>query len=87
MRYLSVAAPLACLVAASHARKCHNLTVPVAVSSRNAVFNLKAPATDIEMTNFFLDWTQQGHNYSNQILTGVSIHRNRALSANPYRCF
>lgn len=60
------------LAALASARKCMNLTVEVTVDARNAVFNLTAPASDIEVTNFILDFTQQSHNISAEYLTGVS---------------
>lgn len=60
------------LAAVSSARHCQNITVEVPVDSRNAVFNLTAPATNIDVTNFVLDLTQNGHNLTNQVLTGVS---------------
>lgn len=66
---LSAALGLAVL---SSARKCQNMTVEVPVDARNAVFNLTAPSTNIEVTNFILNQAQQGHNYSSTILTGVS---------------
>lgn len=72
MKFQSSLAALAGIVAVASARKCQNVTVPVTISSRNPVFNLTAPGTNIEMTNFFLDWTRNGHNYSNEVLTGVS---------------
>lgn len=62
------------LAALSSARKCQNMTVQVPVDSRNAVFSLKAPASNIEVTNFALNMTQQGHNFTAAVLTGVSEH-------------
>lgn len=60
------------LAALSSARHCQNITVQVPVDSRNAVFNRTAPATNIDVTNFVLDLTRQGHNLTNEVLTGVS---------------
>jgi pimeloyl-ACP methyl ester carboxylesterase len=51
---------------------CTNLTVPVDLSARNGVFNVKAPQNDIEVTNFILDNTQQGANYSQAVLQGYA---------------
>ncbi len=73
MRSLSLVAALASIVTVTTARKCQNITVPVTISARNAVFSLKAPATDIEATNFVLGSVQQGKNYTNSLLTGVSL--------------
>lgn len=61
-----------CLAAVSSASKCQNLTVLVPVDARNAVFNLTAPTSNIEVTNVVLDLTQQGHNLTDEVLTGVS---------------
>lgn len=60
------------LAGLSSARKCTDLTVEVPVVSRNAVFNRTAPTDDIEVTNFVLDLTRQGHNLTQEALTGVS---------------
>lgn len=60
------------LAAAASARKCQNLTVEVELSSRNGVFNFDAPSTNIDVTNFILDLSQQGANYSDSLLSGVS---------------
>jgi hypothetical protein len=54
------------------ARHCQNLTIPLSVSARQGVFNLTAPTDNIAVTNFILDLSRQGHNYSNEVLTGVS---------------
>jgi hypothetical protein len=62
---------LTALAALGQARNCQNLTIPVSVSARQGVFNLSAPADNIAVTNFILDLSPQGHNYSNEILTGV----------------
>lgn len=59
------------LASLSSARKCTDLSIEVPVVSRNAVFNRTAPKNDIEVTNFVLDLTRQGHNLTNEALTGV----------------
>lgn len=59
---------LASLVSARH---CQNVTVPVAVSARNAIYNQSASKNDIEVTNFVLNMLRQGHNYPSQLLEGV----------------
>lgn len=61
------------LAAISSARNCQDLSVEVPVVARNAVFDIAAPSTDIDVTNFALDLTQQGHNLTAELLTGVSI--------------
>lgn len=59
------------LASLSSARKCTDLSVEVPVVSRNAVFNRTAPKDNIEVTNFVLDLTRQGHNLTNEALAGV----------------
>jgi len=71
MKY-TIAAVVAALAVAASARHCTNITVPVSISARNGVFNVTAPANDIDVTNFFLDLTQQGKNFSANVLQGVS---------------
>ncbi|KOS21761.1 hypothetical protein ESCO_001426 [Escovopsis weberi] len=58
------------LAVAAAARKCHNVTVPISISSQNAVFDLKAPTTEIEVSNFFLRFTRQGSDYSKELQKG-----------------
>lgn len=60
------------LASVASARKCTNLVVDVTTDARNAVFNLTAPKSNIEVTDFVLDLTQQGHNATKEFLTGVS---------------
>jgi hypothetical protein len=63
---------LAALVGAASARNCRNITVPVQISARNAVFNAPRPDTAIDAINFGLNLVRNGHNYTNETLTGVS---------------
>lgn len=67
----AVAAALTALVSVGAAYTCQNLTIPISVSARQGVFSLSAPANNIEVTNFILDLTQQGHNLTQEVLTGV----------------
>jgi hypothetical protein len=55
------------------ARKCYNLTIPISISAQNAVFDLHAPVSDVDVTNFFLDWVRPGINLTDSLLTGVRI--------------
>ena len=55
------------------ARKCQNITVPVTLSARQGIFNISAPASDIDVTNFILDDTRQGTNYTKEVLSGVCV--------------
>ena len=54
-------------------RKCQDITVPVSISARNGVFGLAAPGNNIDLTNFILDVTQPGVNYSQVVLEGVGL--------------
>lgn len=54
------------------AARCQNITVPVTISARNGVFNIAVPSTNVETTNFILNLNQQGHNFSEVLLTDVS---------------
>lgn len=71
-------APLSILVAIvvmasnayAHSRSCINLTIPVHLSSRNGIFNVPTPQTDIDVTNFMLEYSQQGHNLTAERLMG-----------------
>ncbi|KAF3760561.1 alpha/beta-hydrolase [Cryphonectria parasitica EP155] len=60
------------LAALAAARRCTNLSVPVHVQARNAVFNLTTPQSDIDVINFVLDNTQNGHNFTAELLTGYA---------------
>lgn len=44
--------------------QCQNLTIPVTITARNAIFDVATPETNIQVTNFILNLAQQGHNYS-----------------------
>ncbi|KAJ9133818.1 Ctr copper transporter family protein [Pleurostoma richardsiae] len=54
------------------ARKCIEITVPVAIFARNAEFSVEPPATNIEVTNFILDLTRQGYNLTDELLEGYA---------------
>ncbi|KAJ4423307.1 hypothetical protein N0V82_002034 [Gnomoniopsis sp. IMI 355080] len=72
------------LAVLSSARKCQNMTVEVPVDARNAVFNLSAPTSNIEVTNFVLNLAQQGNNYSSTILSGYESIKNTYQIAATY---
>ncbi|KAH6606904.1 hypothetical protein Trco_006057 [Trichoderma cornu-damae] len=63
-------ATLLALATAAAARKCQDLVIPISISAQNAVFNIQAPTTQIDVTNLFLDITVAGQNYTEKILTG-----------------
>lgn len=50
------------------AKKCQNFTIPVELSARNGVFGIPAPQNDIEVTDFSLQFSRQGSNYTQSIL-------------------
>lgn len=58
--------------AVTSAMRCRNLTVPVSISSRNAVFDLKPPSTEIDVTNLALGLTRPGKNFTASLLKDVS---------------
>lgn len=66
----SFAAAAVALAGSANAMTCKNITVPVDLSARNGVFNITAPQNNIEVTNFILDNSQQGANYTKAILEG-----------------
>ncbi|KAK2616475.1 hypothetical protein QQS21_000517 [Conoideocrella luteorostrata] len=72
---------LGCAAVAS-AMHCTNLTVPVSLSSRNGDFDLKAPATEIEVTNLFLGLSRPGNNQTANYLKGYkTVSGNYKLAA------
>ena len=50
------------------AKRCQNFTIPVEISARNGVFGISIPQTGIEVTDFVLNFSSQGANYSQSIL-------------------
>ncbi|KAF5021309.1 hypothetical protein F66182_6707 [Fusarium sp. NRRL 66182] len=71
------------IFAAASARKCTNITVPVSLTSENAVFNLETPLTKIEVTDFILSLSRQGNvPFPRQIQEGsANISGNYELAA------
>ncbi|KAK5111813.1 hypothetical protein LTR62_004733 [Meristemomyces frigidus] len=69
MKY-TTAASIATFAGLASARCCQNITVEVDINARNAKFNQSTPATNIEVTNFILNMTQQGQNYTAKVLAG-----------------
>src|ERR1700761_2852060 len=69
--HLSYLSLFTALLGAASAKKCINQTVPISIVARNAVFgNVVTPQTNIDATNFTLHLSQQGHNFTNEALTG-----------------
>jgi hypothetical protein len=79
---LKTVLPLA-LAAVAAARHCQNITVPVSLTSRNAVFDLQPPSTEIEVTNFFLRMSWPGNNASAKVLKDVSPSHSTGIPAGP----
>lgn len=62
---------LSALLGLAASRKCINQTVEVQIAARNGVFGgVSVPQTNVEVTNFTLRVTKQGHNFTNEGLTG-----------------
>ncbi|KAF9878941.1 hypothetical protein CkaCkLH20_03841 [Colletotrichum karsti] len=65
---ISTTLPIAFAAVAS-ARVCQNITVEVEITARNGVFNISAPETNVDVTDFTLDLAKQGGNLTAQVLT------------------
>lgn len=52
------------------AKNCRNITVPVTLSVREGTFNIAVPSDSIEVTDFVLNVTQQGRNFTATALAG-----------------
>ncbi|KAK7221231.1 hypothetical protein V2G26_009234 [Clonostachys chloroleuca] len=66
-------AVLLVLAAASNvvsARWCRDLTIPVSLTSRNAVFDIEPLKTEIDVTNFYLELGKQGGNLTEKLVKG-----------------
>ncbi|OJD28607.1 alpha beta-hydrolase, partial [Diplodia corticola] len=67
----AVATGLALVSAASAAKQCLNQTVSVDIEARNAVFAASTiPHSNIDVTWFIQNMTRQGHNFTDEALTG-----------------
>lgn len=53
------------------ARKCQDLTIPISISARNAVFDLPPLLSELDVNSFFLDLVRPGVNATGQYLKGV----------------
>lgn len=63
-------ATLAVLAMTAAAKKCLNVTVPVDIAARTAVFDLPVPQSNADATAFVSNLTQQGRNFTDLVLTG-----------------
>ncbi|KIV88399.1 hypothetical protein PV10_08085 [Exophiala mesophila] len=78
-------APLAILLVSlglASARQCQNLTIPLSISALNANFSISAPQDNIEVTDFILNLSQQGSNYTETVLSNYTdISDNYTIAA------
>jgi hypothetical protein len=57
----------------TEAKKCVSAIVPVAATGRNGVFgNVKIPQTSLDAATFISNLSRQGHNYTQDGLTGYA---------------
>ena len=70
--YISSITTLSFLAALASAKKCINATIPVTISARQAVFDIDIPSTNLEATDFALNLTKQGSNFTDIALTGYN---------------
>lgn len=63
---------VAVLAGSAAAKKCINMTVPVTISARNAVFDIPVPQTNLDATAFIQNQTQQGRNFTETALSGYA---------------
>ncbi|KAF2088260.1 hypothetical protein K490DRAFT_73212 [Saccharata proteae CBS 121410] len=53
-------------------KTCLNQTVPVTISSRNAVFDVDIPHNNLDVVTFTLNSTRQSFNFTGDVLTGYN---------------
>jgi hypothetical protein len=68
--YTSSIAALAIFAAIAPAKRCRNATVPITISAKQALFDIAIPQTNLEVTDFVLNMTKQGGNFTNSALAG-----------------
>jgi len=67
---MSSFALLALLGVASAAKVCTNVTVPVNINARQAIFNVPPFESNFDAVKFALDFTNIGMNYTDTVVTG-----------------
>ena len=70
--YTSSIVASAFLLAPVAAKVCMNMTVPVDIHARTAVFDIAVPQTNLEIPDLVLNITQQGRNFTDIALTGYN---------------
>jgi len=68
--YRSSITTLALFAASAAGKMCINQTVPVTLSARQAILDIAIPQTNLEVTDFVLNMTQQGRNFTDLALKG-----------------
>jgi len=63
---------MAALVGSAVAKTCVNLTVPIEISARTAVFDIEVPQTNLDPTTFIQNLTQHGRNFTETVLSGYA---------------
>ncbi|KAG6986582.1 hypothetical protein G7Y79_00077g099740 [Physcia stellaris] len=58
------------LASSAAAKQCMNISVPVDISARTAIFDLPIPQSNSDATAFIQNLTQQGRNFTDLALTG-----------------
>ena len=70
--YTYKALALALLAGLAAAKICTNMTVPVDISARTAVYDIATLQTNIDATTFIQNLTRQGQNFSEIVLSGYA---------------
>ncbi|MCJ1385851.1 hypothetical protein MMC17_008975 [Xylographa soralifera] len=70
--FSSVVFPALVLASLVSAKQCVNTTVPVTISARTGIFNIAVPQTNLDAITFAQNLTQQGRNFTNDVLTGYA---------------
>lgn len=67
---LPIVLSVSVLAGYASAKQCMNISVPVTIKSRNAVFGgMALPVTDLDATTFIQNVTRQGQNFTATALT------------------
>lgn len=69
MAPISLQIATAALAVIANAHRCQEFTFPYTAASPQPAFPIQQPQLDIEVTNFMLDLTRKGHNYTEELLS------------------